>query len=78
MKRLISLALILGLCSVALAGDVSFVASMKSNKYHYPSCRVARLIKPQNLILFNSPEAAIKMGYSPCKICLPPTETEMK
>ncbi len=48
-----------------------FWASRKSNKYHYPSCQWAQRIKPQNLIIFNSPEEAIRAGYVPCKVCSP-------
>jgi len=47
-------------------------ASSKSNKYHYPSCQWAQRIKPRNLIVFESPEEAVRAGYVPCKVCRPP------
>lgn len=57
-----------------------FWASKNSNKYHYPDCRWAQKIKPNNLIKFNSPEAATKAGYIPCKVCRPPvfSKSELK
>lgn len=59
--------------TVLLAGE--FVGSKKSNKYHYPSCRWAQKIKPENLVKFTSPEEATKAGYIPCKVCKPPMAT---
>lgn len=49
-----------------------YVGSIKSNKYHYPSCEWAQKIKPSNLICFSSPEDARAHGYVPCKVCNPP------
>jgi len=50
-----------------------FYASKKSNKYHYPSCRWAKKIKPYNLIIFHSTGEAKRAGYVPCKVCRPPS-----
>jgi hypothetical protein len=52
--------------------DTQFYASKKSNKYHYPSCRWAKKIKPANLIIFSSVGEAKRAGYIPCKVCRPP------
>ena len=49
-----------------------FVGSTKSNKYHYPSCRLAQKIKPANEIWFTSSEDARAQGYVPCEVCNPP------
>ena len=49
-----------------------FWGSKNSTKYHNPTCKWAQKINPSNLVKFNSPEAAKKAGYSPCKICNPP------
>jgi len=49
-----------------------FVGSIKSDKYHYPSCSAAKRIKPENEIWFSSSEDARSHGYVPCKICNPP------
>lgn len=56
----------------ALSGQ--FCASTKSSKYHYPSCRWAKKIKPGNKIVFASAQKARQAGYQPCKVCSPPAE----
>jgi len=49
-----------------------FVGSIKSDKYHYPSCRWAEKINPENEIWFSSSKDARNHGYVPCKVCNPP------
>lgn len=49
----------------------SYVGSVNSNKFHYPSCGQAGKIKSGNLITFSSREDAISRGYSPCSFCSP-------
>jgi micrococcal nuclease len=49
-----------------------FVGSTKSDKYHYPSCRWAKKILPENQIWFASSEEARAAGYVPCGVCNPP------
>jgi len=65
----IAVALLLVAFSVQ-AGE--YWGSLKSNKYHYPSCEWAQRIKSDNLIVFHSPQEAIVAGYVPCKVCRPP------
>ena len=65
--------LILFIPSVVAA---EFWGSKNSNKYHYPDCRWAQKIKPENLIKFKTPEEAQKAGYIPCKVCKPPTASK--
>ncbi len=48
-----------------------FVGSTKSDKYHYPSCRWAEKILPENQIWFSSSEEARTAGYVPCGVCHP-------
>ncbi len=48
-----------------------YVGSIKSDKYHYPSCRYVQTIKPENLIWFNSAAEAQAAGYVPCGVCKP-------
>lgn len=43
----------------------AFVGSKNSNKYHLPSCTVAKRIKPENRVCFASKEEAEKKGYLP-------------
>jgi len=49
-----------------------FVGSLESDKYHYPSCRWADKILPENAIWFSSSEEARSAGYVPCGVCHPP------
>jgi len=49
----------------------TFVGSVKSNKYHYPSCQWAKKISPQNEIWFTSSADARAQGYVPCGVCHP-------
>lgn len=54
------------------ASEKVFVGSIKSNKYHYPSCRWAKKIKPENEIWFTGSADARAHGYVPCSVCNPP------
>ena len=54
------------------ASENIFVGSIKSDKYHYPSCRAAQKIKPEDEIWFTSSADARAHGYVPCGICNPP------
>ena len=60
------------LCFCSLALSAEFYGSVKSNKYHYPSCVWAQRINPSNLVVFTGAEQAVKKGYVPCKVCKPP------
>lgn len=75
-KRLAVLFLIVTflLASIAMAADYKYVGSKKSDKYHYPDCKWAKKIKPENLVTFKSAEEALKAGYVPCKVCRPPSK----
>lgn len=52
-----------------IAGEF-FLASRNYNTYHDPDCKWAKNIKPENLIIFQSAEEAVKAGFIPCKFCL--------
>ena len=54
------------------ASERVFVGSIKSSKYHYPSCQWAKKIKPENEIWFSSSQDARNQGYVACKVCSPP------
>jgi micrococcal nuclease len=58
--------------TVATTTQKKFMGSKKSDKYHYPSCRWAEKILPQNEIWFSSSEEARAAGYVPCGVCHPP------
>jgi len=69
---LLTVLFLLVVVPVALCAE--FWGSKHSNKYHFPTCRSAKHIYPQNLVKFSSPSEAQKAGYIPCKICKPPTK----
>ncbi len=65
--------LFIGLVLPAFAEE--FVGSVTSNRYHLPSCKWAKTIKPKKAITFASPEEASKAGYVPCPRCKPPVRS---
>lgn len=67
---------ILALFLLLLAGcsqeqGAQYVGSINSDKYHYPDCKWAERIKPENEIWFDSIKEAEEAGYKPCKACRP-------
>lgn len=50
--------------------EVGLVGSSQSKTYHVSGCRMAKKIKPENLVKFTDESEAEKDGYSPCKICI--------
>ncbi|MFN3467326.1 MAG: Ada metal-binding domain-containing protein [Candidatus Brocadiales bacterium] len=52
-----------------------YVGSEKSEnrRYHYFSCEWAKKIYQKNAIYFKSAKEAQQNGYTPCKVCRPPT-----
>lgn len=48
-----------------------YVGSIESDKFHYPDCRFAEKILPENDIWFATREEALNYGYSPCGVCKP-------
>ena len=53
------------------SGGGRYVASVNSNKFHYPSCSAAKRIKSYNKITFSTRSEAIYAGYFSCGICHP-------
>ena len=49
-----------------------YIGSIKSTKYHSPSCEWAKKISTSNETWFRSAEDARSKGYVPCKVCNPP------
>ena len=60
---------------IVIADQGKLVASKNSDKYHLDTCATAKKIDAANKITFNTPEEAVKAGYSPCKVCNPPTKS---
>ena len=51
------------------AGSYKFVASNNSKEYHWPVCKLAQRIKPEDRITFKSAKEAQAAGYEHCKVC---------
>jgi len=50
--------------------NCTYLGSKNSNKYHLPSCRWAKQIKPENRVCFSSVDEAKSRGYLPDKNCI--------
>jgi len=51
-----------------------YIGSMKPGKFrkfHYPTCRYAKRIKPADQVVFNNAAEARAYGFIPCMICHP-------
>jgi hypothetical protein len=57
--------------SPSTANGQTYVGSINSDVFHYPSCYHVKQIKPANLITFNSIQDAKNSGYRSCKDCNP-------
>ncbi|UCG46717.1 MAG: hypothetical protein JSU94_14575 [Phycisphaerales bacterium] len=53
------------------AGPANYVASKNSEVFHTPSCRSAKRIVAENIVTYETRQAAINSGKRPCKICAP-------
>jgi methylphosphotriester-DNA--protein-cysteine methyltransferase len=59
-----------GMCKPATGTKV--VASKDSDKYHLPACGLAKNIKAENLVSYDSSFEAAKAGKTACGVCKPP------
>ncbi|MDQ1284037.1 MAG: hypothetical protein QG620_385 [Patescibacteria group bacterium] len=50
--------------------NCTLVGSKNSNKYHLPTCRYAKGIKPENKVCFKDAAEAQVRGYQPDKNCI--------
>jgi hypothetical protein len=50
--------------------NCAYLGSKNSNKYHLPTCRWAKQIKPENRVCFSSADEAKSRGYLPDKNCI--------
>ena len=49
-----------------------YILNKNSKKFHFPDCRSVKLMKEKNKgYYFGERDAVIKMGFSPCKHCMP-------
>jgi len=57
----------------AAEAEAVYVGSKTSNKYHYPTCRWVKQIRPENLLKFKSVHDAREQCHEiPCPACRPP------
>ncbi|MBW2137337.1 MAG: hypothetical protein JRH06_07240 [Deltaproteobacteria bacterium] len=52
-------------------GELFYVASRRSFRFHRPTCPFGRRIPPRNQVLFRDRKGAFWDGFSPCKRCNP-------
>ena len=48
-----------------------YVGHKKSKKFHYPYCKWAQKMNPENQVWFKNRQEAINKGYVPCRVCKP-------
>lgn len=48
-----------------------YLGHKSTKKFHYPDCKWAKKIKPENQVWLDSRQQAIDKGYVPCKVCNP-------
>lgn len=53
------------------SSSVVYYASVKTDKFHKPSCEWAQKISSKNLVTYDSRDDAIAAGKSPCQVCNP-------
>jgi hypothetical protein len=53
--------------------EVILIGSKTGSKFHEPGCMVLQTVTKQNRITFKDRRQALSKGYSPCKVCIPPT-----
>ncbi|RJP74152.1 MAG: hypothetical protein C4524_13260 [Candidatus Zixiibacteriota bacterium] len=49
----------------------SLIASKWSDVYHRSDCKLARGIKQENIIYFDSSDEALEENFKPCQLCRP-------
>ncbi len=67
--------LMAGIAGPVLAEKVKLVAANYSDRYHRATCKVAQNIPVDDLLVFETPEQALKADLRPCRKCDPPTES---
>ncbi|MEW6516265.1 MAG: Ada metal-binding domain-containing protein [candidate division FCPU426 bacterium] len=67
----LSVGLLLFTLFTPLPSLAAYYGSIRSDKYHYSTCRWAKKIKKKNLIVFKTKAQARENGYRPCKVCKP-------
>lgn len=72
MKRLLTAFFVILLLFTSIAAASGpYVASKLREPFHYASCKWAKKIDPENIVYYQTREAAIADGHRPCKVCKP-------
>ena len=48
---------------------IKYIGNKNSKKYHTATCRYAKNLKEENMVIFETLEQATLSGYIPCSIC---------
>lgn len=60
-----------GIWSVPVRPEDRYIGNRKTMRFHRPDCDGAVKIVPRNRVVFDTREAALYDGYSPCRTCRP-------
>ena len=71
LKRVLYPLLIVVLVATAVMAAPQFVASKNKGAFHTATCTWVKKIAPNNVVYFETRDAAIAAGHKPCKVCKP-------
>lgn len=60
-----------GIWSVPVRPEDRYIGNRKTMRFHRPDCRSVSKTAERNKIVFDTREAALYEGYSPCRTCQP-------
>lgn len=71
LKRIVYSILIVVLIASAVMAAPQFVASKNKGAFHLSTCKWVQKIAPNNVVYYETRDAAIAAGHKPCKVCKP-------
>ncbi|MDD4051875.1 MAG: thermonuclease family protein [candidate division Zixibacteria bacterium] len=60
-----------GVWSVPVRAEERYIANRRTMRFHRPDCRSVGKTAARNQVVFDTREAALYEGYSPCRNCQP-------
>jgi micrococcal nuclease len=60
-----------GVWSVPVRGEDHYIGNPRTMRFHRPDCRSLGKTSARNQVVFDTREAALYEGYSPCRTCQP-------
>jgi len=60
-----------GVWSVPVRAEERYIANRRTMRFHRPDCRSLGKTAARNQVVFDTREAALYEGYSPCRTCQP-------